>query len=147
MGQKAKAFLDKIGKHSLAKHLEKHLVRWTEEMKNEMVQDLLKGFNCSRKELTEILPFCRSTIEEFLYSRIFLDEGEVKEVDATSTHFRNTVKQIQKLNYTVSPGQLQREFFWVSAAYETEYPSSGENRETLQELVRRVQPRNIGNKI
>lgn len=49
MGQKTRQFLDKIGKYNLSKIVDKSIVRWIEEMKIEMVQDLLKGFNCSRK--------------------------------------------------------------------------------------------------
>lgn len=52
MGQKTRQFLDKIGRYNLSKIVDKSIVRWIEEMKSEMVQDLLKGFNCSRKELT-----------------------------------------------------------------------------------------------
>jgi hypothetical protein len=48
---------------------------------------MLEGFNCSRKELTQILCFCRTIVEEFLYSRIFPSEAEQAVVPQTIGKF------------------------------------------------------------
>lgn len=66
MGQKVNAFLSASNDSISLQNIE-----WIENVKNEMVSDMLEGFNCSRKELTQILCFCRTVVEEFLYSRIF----------------------------------------------------------------------------
>ncbi len=67
MGQKIKSFLEAIPKGDICLGT----VEWIENMKNEVVEDMLEGFNCSRKELTQILCYCRIVVEEFLYMRVF----------------------------------------------------------------------------
>ena len=37
----------------------------------EITADMLKSFNCTRKELLEILCHCRKTVEDYYHDRIF----------------------------------------------------------------------------
>ena len=37
----------------------------------EITDDMLKGFNCTRKELLEILSHCRQAVEDFYHHRKF----------------------------------------------------------------------------
>lgn len=45
-------------------------VAWVEGLKSELIEDLLKDFNCSRKELLDILCFCGMAMENYLYERL-----------------------------------------------------------------------------
>lgn len=67
LGGKVKDFLEKCRPITV----ERRDVEWLEQMKEEVSGDMLRGFNCSRKQLDGILPYCRHVVEEFLYSRVY----------------------------------------------------------------------------
>jgi hypothetical protein len=93
-----------------------------------------EGFNCSRKELTQILCFCRIVVEEFLYSRIFPNVGEqpVGKFDLKDPmlqHFPNTIKELLKLNTTISPTLFDKQSYYVLTAMDLEYDKHRQKNE------------------
>jgi hypothetical protein len=42
----------------------------------EVTDDMLKNFNCTRRELLEILCHCRTTVEDYYHDRKFVLESK-----------------------------------------------------------------------
>lgn len=107
-------------------------VRWIEEMKNEVSSDMLRGFNCSRKQLNEILPYCRTVIEQFMYERIY---GELfaqkaampaaEDLNDLAQEYAQTAKDLVKLSAIVTPSLQVLQVFRVITSFDYEYGLEG----------------------
>jgi hypothetical protein len=122
MGQKVTSFLSVVSRTVSLQN-----IQWIEEVKNEMVEDMLEGFNCSRKELTQILCFCRTVVEEFLYSRIFPLEQPERLVLPSNDEGRlwgrypEATRELLRLDTIVCPSLFDRQVYYVSAAFQAEF--------------------------
>lgn len=49
-------------------NMTKEKIRWLYRGLEEISDDMLMSFNCSRKELLKILGYCRKNVEEYYYA-------------------------------------------------------------------------------
>lgn len=68
LGQKILAVLNKFKGEERVENCSKDDIHWLHEALNEVSDDLLQGFNCSRKELLEILAYCRKSVEQYFHN-------------------------------------------------------------------------------
>ena len=69
LGKKMQVVCEKFYKDKQTSSASKDELRWLTAALAEMSKDLLQGFNCSRKELLEILAYCRKSVEEYFHTR------------------------------------------------------------------------------
>jgi hypothetical protein len=69
LGKKMETVCDKYSGETQIASYSKDELRWLSSALAEMSKDLLQGFNCSRKELLEILAYCRKSVEEYFHTR------------------------------------------------------------------------------
>lgn len=68
LGQKMLSVLCKLKDEQRVEDCSKDDLYWLHEALSEVSTDLLQGFNCSRKELLEILAYCRKSVEQYFYN-------------------------------------------------------------------------------
>ncbi len=49
---------------------------WLNSAIGEVTEEMLEGFNCSRKELYEILGYCRKSVENYFYNCVEQNHAE-----------------------------------------------------------------------
>ena len=88
---------------------------------------MLKGFNCTRKELLEILCHCRQTVEDFYHDRKFkLPSREHLELERGSVEAEvlegipQTVKAFQKMLTEINSTSLIRALFMLNYVFDVE---------------------------
>lgn len=69
LGRKMQLVCERFNSEAQIEAASKDELRWLSEALSEMSRDLLQGFNCSRKELLEILAYCRKSVEEYFHNR------------------------------------------------------------------------------
>jgi hypothetical protein len=68
LGQKILSILSKFKDEEKIDSCSKDDLHWLHEALSEISDDLLQGFNCSRKELLEILLYCRKSVEQYFHN-------------------------------------------------------------------------------
>jgi len=68
LGQKMQAVSRRFKEEAKLETISKDDLMWLSEALNEISDDLLLGFNCSRKELLEILAYCRKSVEQYFHN-------------------------------------------------------------------------------
>lgn len=123
--------------HELPSSIDYEDVVWVEGLKGELIEDLLKDFNCSRRELIDILCFCSMALENYLYDRI------VPRITTDKDHrkppacgYPLTLSQIYKLLIIRSPMLFDRQIYHIVSIFEFEYSRQNSGPDPL------IMPRN-----
>ncbi len=94
-------------------------------MKDEISSDMLSGFNCSRKQLNDILPCCRIVIEEFLYEKIYGDLFSYKgsmpsaeNLNDLADEFKQTASNIVRLSCIIAPSLQVLQIYKIVTSFD-----------------------------
>ena len=68
LAQKIAVVLNRYRNENRIENLSKEELRWLSDSMSEISDNLLQGFNCSRKELLEILSYFRKSVELFFHN-------------------------------------------------------------------------------
>jgi hypothetical protein len=125
IGKKTYDFLESCSPNSV----KKSDVEWLEHMKNEITVDMLRGFNCSRKQLNDILPYCKGVVEEFLYKRVYTNllGGQIIETEPAEDlkDFDQTIKYIVRFGRCLAPSIQVLMVCRAMASFDYEYDLNG----------------------
>ena len=110
----------------------KEELRWLSLALGEISRDLLQGFNCSRKELLEILAYCRKSVEEYFNTRHnqhIANKGitTAKESSTFPSEIRElekitpcTYRELLKLENAMTTMDVHRSMFMVGLIFRAE---------------------------
>jgi hypothetical protein len=99
--------------------------------------DLLQGFNCSRKELLEILAYCRKSVEQYFHNihhqhqsntgrrHEYDSEGFGDEIREISRIVPETLKQFLHLERVSTSMDILRGFFVTGLIFKAETEIKG----------------------
>lgn len=98
LGKKILTVFNKLKSEQSMENCSKSDIHWLHTALNEISDDLLQGFNCSRKELLEILAYCRKSVEQYYYNIHMQHQKNIGKMDIyDSDGFGNEIKMLGKL--------------------------------------------------
>ena len=125
-------------------------LRWLAAALNEISDDLLEGFNCSRKELLEILAYCRKSVEVYFFTThqqhqanlhrpaFMLSEGFENERKELARILPVSYKRFMLIEHQRSSMDILVGFFKAGIIFQAECEHKGLNEDDQAEACKLV---------